>query len=263
MTYRPSLLALFQQHSGRLIDKWDNYFEIYERHLSRFRARPIRVLEIGVQHGGSLQLWKKYFGEEASIIGVDIDPRCKEFTEDGIDIEIGDQTDAEFLDRLISEYVDFEVVIDDGSHISTDQLATFDRVWPHVRDGGVYLVEDCHCSYFPDFGGGFRSPGSFIEFAKGTVDEMNALWSPGSNVLKPSRLTAELGSVTFYDSVVVFDKRLRARPPKRVTSGSLSFRMSAEAEAIVESAHVGSLGIKSESRSEDAACNAGGVHILR
>jgi len=244
VTDLPSLVALFRQHSGRLIDKWDIYLPIYERHFSQFRDRSIRMLEIGVQHGGSLQLWKKYFGEQASIVGVDIDPRCKGFTENGVNVEIGDQADAGFLSWLISKYGEFDIVIDDGSHISANQLCTFKGIWPHLRDGGSYLVEDCHCSYFPNYGGGFRSPGSFVEFAKGTVDEMNAFWSPDPNVLKPSQLTAELGAVAFYDSVVVFEKKVRARRPSRVTSGFLSFRMPATAEAIVERAHVGSVGIK-------------------
>jgi hypothetical protein len=233
-----SLFDLFRQHTGRLIDKWDHYLPIYERHFGRFRGEPIRLLEIGVQHGGSLQLWKEYFGASASIVGVDIDPRCQCLVEEGIDIEIGDQADPEFLHRLTSTYPDFEIVIDDGSHVSSDQLASFKALWPHVRSGGIYLVEDCACAYSPKFGGGLRSPASFIEFAKGTVDEIHAFSLGEQGLSLATRMTSELAALTFYDSVAVFEKG-RRMPPRRITSGALSFRMPPDDEAAVLRAHVG------------------------
>jgi hypothetical protein len=69
----------FRRNSKRLIHKWVHYFEIYDRHFSRFRGKNIVVVEFGVSHGGSLQMWRKYFGRRAWIYGVDIDPRCKNF----------------------------------------------------------------------------------------------------------------------------------------------------------------------------------------
>ena len=129
---------LFRHHVGRRVDKWQHYFPIYDRHFDRFRGKPVRVLEIGVDHGGSLQIWKRYFGESAHIVGLDIDPRCAEYQEDQIQVRIGNQSDVALLKSLGS----FDIVIDDGSHRLQDQLASFEALWPSTR--GVYLIEDCH-----------------------------------------------------------------------------------------------------------------------
>ena len=81
---------------GRQIDKWHHYFEVYDRHLSKYQGKAPRILEIGVDHGGSLQIWKKYFGEGTSVVGIDIRHECY-FQEAGLEIHIGDQTDTTFL----------------------------------------------------------------------------------------------------------------------------------------------------------------------
>lgn len=132
---------LFWAHKGRLIDKWQHYLPIYERYFARFRNQSPTVLEIGVCHGGSLQLWKRYFGLKCHIIGVDIDPRCQEYEEDRITVVIGDQGKESFW----REY-DFapDIVIDDGSHFLSDQTTSLRCLWPHLKPDGVYLVEDCH-----------------------------------------------------------------------------------------------------------------------
>jgi hypothetical protein len=131
----------FEHHTGRRVDKWRHYFEIYDKHFARFRSEDVRILEIGVDHGGSLQLWKKYFGLNAQIVGLDIDPACAEYAEDQIEIRIGNQSDVALLKSLGA----FDIVIDDGSHRTQDQEASLEALWPQVR--GVYLIEDCHQSY--------------------------------------------------------------------------------------------------------------------
>lgn len=148
------LWELFKAHDGRLIDKWAHYFPLYERHFSGYVGNPIRVLEIGIGHGGSLQLWKKYFGERAQIVGLDIDPRCKDYEEDRITVHIGNQASPPLMGR-------FDIIIDDGSHVVSDQEASIKALWPALNDGGVYWVEDCHqrfpeppelefsCCYYP------------------------------------------------------------------------------------------------------------------
>jgi len=128
----------FRHHTGRRVDKWRHYFEIYDRHFERFRGKRIRVLEIGIDHGGSLQLWKTYFGMDARIVGLDIDPRCADFAEDQIEVRIGNQSDTALLKSLGP----FDIVIDDGSHRLQDQLASYEALWPVTK--GVYLIEDCH-----------------------------------------------------------------------------------------------------------------------
>lgn len=135
----------FRHHVGRRVDKWQHYFDIYDRHFERFRGKRIRVLEIGVDHGGSLQIWKKYFGHDAEIVGLDIDPRCAQYVESQIEVRIGNQSDWSLLKTLGV----FDIVIDDGSHRLQDQLASFEALWPSTRS--VYLIEDCHQA-LPSFG---------------------------------------------------------------------------------------------------------------
>lgn len=147
MTPEVTLLDMFESHTGRQVDKWRHYFDIYEKHFARFRGTAPRVLEIGVDHGGSLQLWKRYFGHRALIVGADIDPRCKAYEEAGVQVEIGDQADAGFWLELWDHYTGFDIVIDDGSHQTEHQLKSFASLWPHTRS--VYLIEDCHRVYPP------------------------------------------------------------------------------------------------------------------
>jgi len=137
-----SFESYFFSHKGRRVDKWRHYFPIYDRHLQFFRSRFPRVLEIGVDHGGSLQIWRDYFGGSlGTVVGLDIDPRCKEYEEPGIEIVIGNQSDVVLLKSL--GY--FDVVIDDGSHNIQDQEASFEALWPFTD--GVYIIEDIHGAY--------------------------------------------------------------------------------------------------------------------
>jgi hypothetical protein len=138
----------FNLHAGRQVDKWQHYFPIYDRHLGPHQATAKRVLEIGIDHGGSLQIWKRFF-PDAEIVGVDINPVCKRFEEDRISVCIGSQDDREFLSGL----GEFDIVIDDGSHNLRDQEISFSALWPRTKS--VYLIEDCHGPY-PAIGGGLR-----------------------------------------------------------------------------------------------------------
>lgn len=130
----------WRAHGGRQIDKWAHYGRIYDQHLAPFWARAKRVLEIGVDHGGSLQILKAVF-RNAEIVGLDINPDCKRFEEDRISIMVGDQTDSAILETLGN----FDIVIDDGSHVPAHQSTTFSYLWPSTRS--VYLIEDCHSGY--------------------------------------------------------------------------------------------------------------------
>jgi hypothetical protein len=133
--------ATFNAHRGRQIDKWEHYFDIYEKHFAKYVNRSPRVLEIGVDHGGSLQMWKSYFGKGAEILGVDINPACKEYEEDQIQILIADQCKI----PGVADLIPFDIIIDDGSHICAHQSITFRQLWPKCT--GVYLIEDCHDGY--------------------------------------------------------------------------------------------------------------------
>jgi hypothetical protein len=208
------LRAYFESGPERLLHKWVHYFDIYHRHLAPYRGRQLTVVEFGVYHGGSLRMWRKYFGRRARIVGVDIDPRCAGLAERGTEVVIGDQEDREFLGRLRERLGPIDVVIDDGGHEMAQQIATFEEFWPAVRDGGLYIVEDLHTSYWEEFGGGWGLPGTFIEYAKGLVDEMHA-WHTRERGHHPSDWTRSIAAMHVYESMIVLEKAAVPEPVVR------------------------------------------------
>ena len=176
------------------------------------------MLEIGVQAGGSLQMWRDYFGPTACIWGMDISPECSKlkpahFANEQTNILIGDQADRGYLRSLFAPQANdgapvlplLDIVVDDGGHHFVQQIASFEELFPHVRQGGVYLVEDTHTSYWPGWGGGVNNPKTFMEYAKRLVDQINA-WH--IRELPVNEFTHSIESITIYDSVVVIQKKL-------------------------------------------------------
>ncbi len=216
------LRRYFDNNPGRLIKKWTHYFDIYHRHLARFRDRPCTIVEIGVYHGGSLQMWRHYFGQQARIVGVDIDPRLTAIEDDGVEIVIGDQGDRRFLRQLAQRVGPIDVLIDDGGHMMMQQIATVEELYGAVKPDGVLLVEDTHTSYWREHGGGLRAGYTFMEFAKRLIDELNAFHSRDPHSFAPGVFTRGTNSMHFYDSVVVIEKQPR-QAPEVVQSGSPSF----------------------------------------
>ena len=225
------LLEYFERNPGRLIDKWLHYFDIYHRHFAAFRGRAVTVVEFGVYHGGSLQMWKHYFGERARIVGVDIDPTCKALEEERIEIHIGDQADGAFLEKLCSELGEFHVLVDDGGHMMKQQITTFEHMFPRLAPDGVYLVEDLHTSYWPEYGGGYRRPATrfgfgkartFIEYSKRLIDALSAWHSRDPKRFPVTDFTTSARSMHYYDSVLVVEKGVVERPRARRT-GRASF----------------------------------------
>ena len=148
----------FINNTNNAIHKWYMYFDAYQRHFSRFRGKDVNILEIGVQNGGSARMWKHYFthgypNAKVQIYGVDIDSRCKAFEEDGIEIFIGSQEDREFWRKLKTKIPKVDILIDDGGHTMRQQIITFEEMFDFVKDGGVYLCEDLHTSYWKSYGG--------------------------------------------------------------------------------------------------------------
>lgn len=132
------LSEYFLANPGRLIHKWRHYFDPYHRHLARFRGASVTLLEFGVFHGGSLQMWKHYLGDRARIVGVDIRPQCKAFEEDRVTVRIGDQADRAFLRQLAEEFAPIDIAIDDGGHRMGQQIATFEEIFPRMSDEGCF-----------------------------------------------------------------------------------------------------------------------------
>lgn len=213
------LWADFLNNKDRVIHKWKHYFPVYETHLSRFVNRPIVFLEIGCGEGGSLQMWKRYLGPHAQIVGIDIEPSCAAYEEDQIAVRIGSQADTAFLDKVIAEFGRPDVVIDDGSHVMEHVQTTFAHLYSKVTDNGLYLVEDLHTAYWVNWGGGLHRPGTFIETCKGLIDQLHAHYTAGA--LPPNSFSAHTMSMHFYDSMVVFE-RGRLLPRAAPQTGTIS-----------------------------------------
>jgi hypothetical protein len=208
-------------------DKFEHYFPLYEKWLSRFVGTAPKILEIGVQFGGSSEMWRKYFGPGTIVHGVDISEDCKSLENEYLKIHIGNQSEEalwqhEFLDQGLC---DFDIIFDDGSHENSDQIATLAFTFLRLlRIGGIYWCEDTHTSYYKNVrvrDGGYRNPASFIEHAKRIIDVIHARHThyaighgptPSGPHVDPNDLALyhSTSGIHFYDSVVIIEKELPA-----------------------------------------------------
>ena len=206
--------AVFYGQDDRVAHKWHHYLAIYERHLTRFRDSPVRLLELGVSQGGSLQVWRTYFGERSIVHGVDVDERCGAIDDPGITVHIGDSSDAELLRGVVEEMGGIDVVVDDASHLSVHQIAAFEALWPLLADGGIYVCEDTHSSYWPAMDGGYLKTGSFIEFTKRLIDRLHASYIESERIdVVDETFARQCRGIHVYDSMVVFEKDERRDEP--------------------------------------------------
>lgn len=215
------LRELFEKHTGRLVNRWLHYLDVYHQHFGRYRGHSPVVLEIGIFHGGSLELWHKYFGAGLQLYAVDIDPECRKFEDEKTRILIGDQADRAFLAQVRREVPPVDILIDDGGHTMDQQIATFEELFPHVTERGVYVCEDLHTSYWNEYGGGYREPGSFIEYSKRLIDKLNAWHSRDPAQLAADDFTRSAYAMHYYDSMLVIEKR-PLQPPRKIYSGKPS-----------------------------------------
>ncbi|GAA5074480.1 class I SAM-dependent methyltransferase [Roseibacterium beibuensis] len=216
----------------RMLSKWVHYFEVYEREMTRFRQRPISFLEIGVFKGGSIPMWKGFFAEGSRLTFVDIDPDCAQHAEEGTSVEIGNQADPDFLAQLAEKHGPFDVILDDGSHVCAHQIASFEALWPHISDRGIYVVEDCHTSYWPGFGGGYRNEASWIEYAKRLVDRMHSWYTDQDAMFPFDEIAKDLQGVRFYDSITVAEKHQKPEPPTTLYAQNGKVTLSRRALAV-------------------------------
>ncbi|MFQ6006658.1 MAG: class I SAM-dependent methyltransferase [Woeseia sp.] len=206
------------------VHKWHHYFDIYTRHFEAYRSRPIRVLEIGVFRGGSLRMWKKYFHPGSVIVGIDVDRNCRQYeiSDQQVYVRIGSQADPDFLGAVNEEFGPFDIILDDGSHKTHHQLISFTSLFrAALKDGGCYLVEDMHTNYWTSH---VDTPQSFIEVSKQMVDMLHEPYLGRKEIhfrhnhhqavseLALSYLAANLSGIAFYDSIIVFDKKLKTLP---------------------------------------------------
>lgn len=220
----------FRLNDKRIIHKWQHYFDIYDRHFCKYRNKDIVILEIGVSQGGSLQMWKDYFGDRAKIFGIDINPICKELEEENIKIFIGSQSDRIFLSDLKTKIPPIDILIDDGGHSMTQQIVSYEELFNHIKEDGVYLCEDLHTSYWFEYGGGYKRRGTFIEYSKNFIDSINAYHSHQKK-LKVDSFTKSVYSIHYYDSIIVIEKKRKEKPFHEKT-GKITFVNKATTENI-------------------------------
>lgn len=202
--YRGDLLDIFVEGSDQLVHKWHHYIPIYDRYFSSWRQKKVRFLELGVSKGGSISMWRRYFGADAIIYGIDIDPNCAQY--DGIDgkVRIGSQDNPEFLRQVVREMGGVDIVLDDGSHVMSHIRTSLETLLPELENDGLYMIEDLHTSYWSGFGGGFWSKANFFNFVRDLIDDMHTWYHPAGN--KYGETSKFVTGIHIHDSVVVIDK---------------------------------------------------------
>ena len=201
---------LLRNWNGPNLGKWKHYFEVYERHFSRFRHTPVVLLEIGLKNGGSLALWRRYFGSSARIFGADIYDRSVAFERNERygspeRIIIGDQGDPRFWAEVRNAVPGqrLDIIIDDGSHIPAHMAISLQNAMQLLRPGGVYLCEDVHGSSY-----------SFVPHVFSMLYDQRE--KPTLNTHSPksraaNSLQAAVFAVSFYPYLVVVEKTQRRR----------------------------------------------------
>lgn len=159
-----------------VVRKLDNYYAEYDFNFEKLGDKSLKILEIGIQGGGSIAMWQEYF-PNASITGIDIDPSCAQFAQNGVKVHIGSQEDIGFLKSVEKIDGPFDIVIDDGGHTMKQQITTFRTLFPLLCEGGVYVIEDIHTSYWREFSGGGIHP-TAIGLIKDLIDEIH-YWAAG------------------------------------------------------------------------------------
>jgi hypothetical protein len=221
----PTLEELFDRGTGGRCTKWRHYFEIYERYVAPFKGTACTYLEIGVAKGGSLDIFQEYLGDKARLVGLDVNPECLKEARERVEILIGDQGDPAFLAEAVVPKGPFDIIVDDGGHIPDQQLVSFFTLFPQLKDGGVYIVEDMHSTFW--LGGQASRIGiNFYDFAKGLVEKLSAYHvderlmeryaiprdQRQSAVTFNNFAITDIFGIHFYDSMIVFEKRKRLEP---------------------------------------------------
>jgi 23S rRNA U2552 (ribose-2'-O)-methylase RlmE/FtsJ len=214
-------------------DKWDHYFEIYDQCFDRHRrtTHEPTYVEIGCQRGGSLEVAKRYFGANSRVFGVDIDPSCEVLNkEDFVEkVFIGSQSNPQFLEAALKQIGTPDIVVDDGSHQSSDMIISFLCIFPKLSQRGTYLIEDVCCSYFPGYQSLFYGL-SVVDFFKGLTEKLTLnsrveqfvnsrfMMPPAQREGKfqlKTGVVKDIRSVQFYDSVIVIEKGDQEYEPMR------------------------------------------------
>lgn len=188
--------------------KCHNYTPIYEGHFEAIRDRDLRLLEIGIDKGSSLQMWANYF-MNGKIFGIDINPPLKI---SGATCLQGSQADPQFLQMVNEEHGPFDVIVDDGSHFNPHMRISFDTLFPLLKSGGTYVVEDLYCCYWIHT----QRP-LFLDYLKsligGALYNYGVTERPGEEPFfdrsfgVPTEIETTIESVEFYRDIVFIRKK--------------------------------------------------------
>ena len=162
-------------------------------------GKEITFVEVGVLHGGSLFMWREYFGKKARIIGIDLHPAAKELEKHGFEIYIGSQSDINFWRNFFSKIGKIDILLDDGGHGNVQQIVTLSEAIHNTNDDGTIVIEDTHTSYLKKFGN--PSKYSFINYSKYLIDVINSRFSD-IKVIKNNNFKNKIYSISFYESIV-------------------------------------------------------------
>lgn len=201
-----------------------NYCEKYEKYFPFNRLEPLKILEIGVFDGQSLLTWKEYY-PNAIVVGLDINNTCSKYTDaiNNIWVEIGSQNDIEFLNKIVSKWGPFDMILDDGSHMNNDVIFSFNNLINHVKPSGIYVVEDSCCSYWGEYGGGYKKENTMVEYFKNLIDHVNFMgqfqdnfWISNARredhlikqmIQNNINIRTDIESINFLNSVIIITKR--------------------------------------------------------
>lgn len=184
-------------NQGRGIWKWSHYFDIYDRHFREFVGKEVHVAEVGIYSGGSLDMWKNYFGPRCTVHGIDVEEACKSYEGDRTKIYIGDQADRNFWKRFKEQVPVVDILIDDGGHEPEQQIVTLEEMLPHLSGRGVYLCEDIHGTH-----------NRFAGYLHGLIASLNsfaAIEGPEA-VVVPCSFQRFVYSIHSYPFVTVIEK---------------------------------------------------------
>jgi hypothetical protein len=177
--------------------KHSTYFQVYDELFAKYRGKNITFVEIGIFGGGSLFMWRDFFGPEARIIGVDLHPGVTKWQEHGFEIFVGSQSDEAFWKSFRERVGPVDIVLDDGGHTFEQQIVTTESLLTSIKDGGMLVVEDTHTSYMTGFGPGRYS---FIEYVKRLIDRINHRFGEFDS----SAADRRVWSVQIFESIVAF-----------------------------------------------------------
>jgi len=205
-------------------DKWGShwYTPHYEQHFAPLRHERVRVLELGVGGygspepwgGGSLQMWRHYF-PRGLVFGLDIYDKST-LDRPRMRTVLGDQSDGEFLTSLAERIGPLDIVIDDASHLSSDVITSFVTLFPHVRPGGLYVIEDLQTSYWPGWNGNRASlddPATSVGMLKSLIDGLHHQDIVRVEPHEPSLTERTVTGIHFYHNLVFVEKAVNYHQP--------------------------------------------------